>query len=101
MNARYRIRRRDMLAALGLSEKIPLGMTFERHNVKVTAGRDGKEMLLLPYVYVAPDGVANRVRVACPICEAEVRFSVLQQHAESKRCLDRLDARGESVADRI
>lgn len=100
-NEDYVIRRENMLAALGLPTKIPVGQTQEWYNVEVRTGRyvprgqfashlgkisEGDTTVVLPYVYLAPYGVANRIRVMCPECCREMRFSVLAQHVGSMAC---------------
>ena len=91
MAIRYHIRRREMLKALGLPATIPVGQTGEWFNVKVMTdyhyeGCLDAAFIILPRVWLRPSGVANRIQVECPLCGQIIRFSVLQQHADSKAC---------------
>lgn len=94
-NRNYYITRRAMYKALGLPDRIPLGMSGRWENVEVEAD-DWRypplagvphSMLTLPVVTLAPKGVANRIRVLCPVCrKVTVRFSCLKQHVHTGTC---------------
>ena len=97
-NDKFHIRREAILEALGLPDKIPVGLTGEWRDVRVRTGRWLPRMgddhpckkesgeVVLPRVVLAAEGVANRVRVECPECRAVVRFCALQQHVGSVVC---------------
>jgi hypothetical protein len=97
-NPMYHIRRENMLKALGLPERIPLGETMTWENVKVVTGdwcekwgedhpaRMNSGEVVLPFVQLVEKGVANRIQVKCPEYGQMMRFSGLQQHVGSKTC---------------
>jgi len=98
MNRDYSIRRENMLAALGLPEKIPVGKAGKWVNLKVVTGPfvyDGKPLtpvqtkwktVTLPNVYLRDRGVACRIKVECPECRKVMRFCGLQQHVGTRTC---------------
>lgn len=97
-NRDYTLSRRNVLAALGLPDRIPVGQTAEWENVEVVTGYwfDGwptprpphlpRRTIVLPKVRLVERGVANRIQVECPECGRWMRFCGLQQHVWSKTC---------------
>lgn len=96
----YHIRRSNILRALGLKNKIPIGFEATYFNVEVVTGwwddawpnrpnHHPRGTLILPLVKVLPKGIAKRIQVACPLCGKMMRFCGLQQHANTKVCLEK------------
>lgn len=103
-NAIYHIRRDNLLLALGLPDRIPVGQTGEWNNVEVVTGSWREKQtdsygviidrpphiprttVVLPKVFLVARGVANRIQVACPECGKIMRFCGLQQHVGSPTC---------------
>lgn len=108
MNRLYHIRRENMLSALGLPDKIPVGRTDNWSCVRVRTGYwrpsaisqpaelDDTNSIVLD-VRLMPNGVANRIQVRCPKCETWMRFCGLQQHVDTKKCVKTRIARATSV----
>jgi phage FluMu protein Com len=99
MNQAYHIRRSNMLKALGLGTKIPVGFAQCYRNVEVVTGpfhydesqpltpiQTSWKKIILPYVQVVEKGVANRIQVECPKCKTMMRFCALQQHVDTETC---------------
>lgn len=83
---KYHITKKAICEATGLPERVAVGKIGTWINLEVKTGyrMDGK--IILPQVRLYESGVANRIRILCPHCYTEMRFSVLQQHAETKAC---------------
>lgn len=98
MNHNYHIRRSNMLRALGLPSKIPVGFAQYYRNVEVVTGEWDEKWgprpegftpcgtIILPFVQVVEKGVANRIQVECPKCRKLMRFCALQQHVDTETC---------------
>jgi hypothetical protein len=100
MNATYTIRRSNLLRALNLSDKIPVGLARTWENVEVVTGdwddswsnrpeHHPRTTIILPLVRLEPKGIAKRLQVACPKCGAMMRFCGLQQHVDTAICKSR------------
>jgi hypothetical protein len=87
MNNAYDINRNELLKALDLPKILPIGKAGHWQGVEVKTGhRADGPLLVLPNVWLEPWGVANRLKVECPLCGKKMRFSVLKQHADTRVC---------------